>query len=225
MTLYKVADANDQSGDGIEWGENVTHAATGTGKELFTDGWIHAHEHPLLAALLIPAIYVDPRNILLWEAEGEIGLRDGQLKCGCRSLTTIRRIEMPEVAASARVRFAVMCAMAVDRDPSFVGWAYGWLNGTDRSHEKAVAAGMAASVRAVQHRSKEARGAAKAAWCATCAACAACQQIEITVMRRVAEAAYVAVRAAALPDSVDLLVLAQRAIAEESTMPVQRLGS
>src|SRR6185312_3385288 len=105
---------------------------SGTGQgDLCSAGYIHAYEHPLLAVFLNPihGNFSAPR---LWLAEGEIALRDGQLKCGCVSLTTIRELDMPVVTTEQRVRFAILCALAVCHEPPFVEWATRWLDGTDR---------------------------------------------------------------------------------------------
>jgi hypothetical protein len=40
MKLYKLTDEHGQTRGGTQWGEGVTHTATGTGTELCSDGWI-----------------------------------------------------------------------------------------------------------------------------------------------------------------------------------------
>lgn len=35
---------------------------------------------------------------------------DGQLKCGCKTLTTVREIPLPAITTEMRVRFAILCA-------------------------------------------------------------------------------------------------------------------
>ena len=78
IKLYKLTDRDGQTRNGTQWGPGMSHSGTGKG-ELCGPGWIHAYEHPLIAVLLNPihAIFQNPR---LWEAEGEVGLRDGQIK-------------------------------------------------------------------------------------------------------------------------------------------------
>src|SRR5262250_2167785 len=100
QTLYKLTDERGQTRGGTQWGEDVTHEALGAdGRDLCSSSWIHAYEHPLLAALLNP-IHADFQSPQLWEARGEIGKRDGQLKCGCRKLTTVRQIELPTITTT-----------------------------------------------------------------------------------------------------------------------------
>ena len=96
MTLYKLTDQDGRTRAGqageTQWGLGVKHKATGKpGQALCTDGWIHAYKHPLLALLMNP-IHAKICNPRLWECEGRIGKRAGQLKCGCRTLTTVREI-------------------------------------------------------------------------------------------------------------------------------------
>ena len=140
MKLYKLTDEHGQTKNNTQWGENITHTAKGNGQQgLCSDGWIHAYEHPLLAVLLNPihGAFIEPR---LWEAEGEIGESDHQLKCGCRSLTTIKEIPLPVITAEQKVKFAILCALAVYKDKGFKAWADSWISGEDRSYKSAAAA-------------------------------------------------------------------------------------
>jgi hypothetical protein len=84
------------------------------------------------------------RTPRLWEAEGEVGLRDGQIKCGCKTLTTIREIPLPSITTEMRVRFAILCAKEVCACLSWNAWADRWLSGEDRSEAAAGAAAEAA---------------------------------------------------------------------------------
>ena len=141
--LYKITDANWETKNRTKWGPGVTHTAPGSGA-LCTNGWLHAYLSPELATLLNPihAAFKDP---VLWEAEGEIGARDGQLKVGSAALTTVRTVEAPVFTMEHRVKFAILCAKAVYHDPDFVAWADAWLGGADRSYKAEVAAAAAAA--------------------------------------------------------------------------------
>ena len=131
MKLYKLTDGNSQTMNKTQWGENVTHSGTGKGR-LCGPGYIHAYEHPLLAAFLHP-IHVGFHTLQLWEAEGEVAKREGQLKCGCVTLTTIKQIPLPLLTTEMRLRFGILCALEVYKVPFFVTWANKWLSGEDRS--------------------------------------------------------------------------------------------
>ena len=144
--LYKLTDENGRTRGGTQWGPGVTHGGTGEGG-LCGPGWVHAYEHPLIAVLLNP-IHADFAHPRLWEAEGEIALRDGQLKCGCLSLTTVREIPLPVVTTEMRVRFAILCAKRVCNDVEWNLWADKWLSGEDRTAWAAEAAARRAEAAA-----------------------------------------------------------------------------
>ena len=171
ITLYKLTDSCGKTRNDTQWGPGVSHSGTGEG-ELCGPGWIHAYEHPLIAVLLNP-IHANFQNPRLWEAAGEVGLRDGQLKCGCKTLTTVREIPLPAITTEMRVRFGILCAKEVCAVLSWNAWADKWLSGEDRT--------QAARARA-----------ARTAWAAAKAAKAAAREAA-----RAAEAAYRSARAAA----------------------------
>jgi hypothetical protein len=145
--LYKLTDADGITSAGFskergavqpqrEWGPGVSHTGTGKGG-ICGPGYIHAYEHPLLAVFFNPihACIDDPR---LWEAEGEIALRDGQIQCGCVRLTTLREIPLPEVTLTQRVAFGILCArevytLEIYHNRAWTAWAEKWLSGEDRS--------------------------------------------------------------------------------------------
>lgn len=136
--LYKLTDEYGKTQNDTQWGPGVTHSGTGEGG-LCGPGWIHAYEHPLIAVLMNP-IHADFKTPRLWKAEGEVGLRDGQLKCGCTILTTIREIPFPKITTEMRVRFAILCAKRVHECSTWNAWADRWLLGEDRSAASAYEA-------------------------------------------------------------------------------------
>lgn len=136
MKLYKLTDENAMTRNNTQWGPGVTHNGTGEG-DLCGPGWIHAYTDPLLAVLFNP-IHADFKNPRLWEAEGDVGKTDHGFKVGCRSLTTIREISVPEITTEQRVRFAILCARQVCDDPTWMRWVDRWLSGEDRSEAAAA---------------------------------------------------------------------------------------
>jgi hypothetical protein len=141
---------------------------------LWRPGWIHAYEHPLVAVLMNP-IHADFKSPRLWEAEGEIAIRDG-LKCGCATLTTVREIPLPAVTTEMRVRFGILCAKEVCTCFSWNAWADRWLSGEDRSEAATGAAAEAAQAASAwaAAAAEAAAGAGKAAaWAAQAAEAAA----------------------------------------------------
>ena len=169
MKLYKITDKNDKTRAGYQnecqWGENVTHRAKGKGKNLCSEDFIHAYTDPLLAVFFNPlGGNYDEKTMLLWEAEGRISAKEVD-KVGCRSLTTIKKIQKPEITTEQRVEIAIRLAVKVYKETSFIKWANSWLDTSDRTEAAARAAAGAAAWAA--------EAAARAAWAAARAAEAA----------------------------------------------------
>jgi hypothetical protein len=137
--LYKLTNKKHQTRNNTQWGEGITHTASGSG-ELCSGGWLHAYTDPLLAVLLNP-IHAAIKHPVLWECEGEVGKSDHGLKVGCARLTTIRQIELPVITCEQRVTWAILCVLGVYKYASFSAWAADWMSGKDRSE---VAADRAA---------------------------------------------------------------------------------
>ncbi len=224
MRLYKLTDEHSRTYDNTQWGENVTHAAKGRGNELCSDGVIHAYTSPILAVLCNP-IHADFSDPVLWEAEGEIVASDG-LKTGVKKLTTIRRIPLPSITPEQRVKFAILSALQVEQNQTFVAWAQTWLSGQDRSKtaakeaaETAARAAEAAEAAAwaageAAWATEAARAAARAAWAAAWAAEAA-RAAAWAAARAAAWAARAAARAAAWAAAgteIDFAELAEEAM-------------
>jgi hypothetical protein len=161
-TWYKLTDKDGYTRKGKEneclWGENITHIATGKGSLLCSRDLIHVYRNPLIASFMNPS-HADFKNPLLWECEAKGDCNhDGQLKSGFKTVTTIRRIDLPVITLEKRIRISIYCALKQYSAPSFVKWANAWLDGSDRSARAAAAA------------EAEARAAAaRAAWAARAA--------------------------------------------------------
>ena len=203
--LYKLTDSCGKTRNGTQWGPGISHSGTGEGG-LCGPGWIHAYEHPLIAVLINP-IHANFKNPRLWEAEGEIAIRDGQLKCGCKTLTTIREIPLPAITTEMRVRFAILCAKEVCADPAWIAWADKWLSGEDRTQAAAaIAARATVEARGVRWPTEAAAWAARAAVEARATIAA-----RATVEARAAEAAAWAAEAAVAAGDTDIFALAEKA--------------
>jgi len=215
MKLYRLTDANGRTRNNTQWGENITHVATGNVcKGLCSDAYIHAYENPLIAVLM-NAAHANFDNPRMYECEGEIAARDGQLKCGCRTLTTIREIPLPVVTTTQKVAFALLCVLDVYSEPSFVAWANDWLTGKDRSADAAWAAARAAAWAAAWSEDAAAAswaaGAAAAAWSEEASAAEwAARAAEWAA--RAAAARAEAVAAAAAEKPIDFVSLAEKAM-------------
>lgn len=160
MKLYKLTDENDQTFEGCQWGEGVEHTADGKG-ELCTEHWLHAYTNPVVAVFM-NAIHSNFTSPTLWEADGDIGKTDGDLKCGCTRLKTVKRITLPVLTTEQRVEIAIRCVKQVCKNKKWNTWADNWLNGTDRSL-KAARWAEAAAAREEMEAAKAARSARWAA--------------------------------------------------------------
>ena len=147
MILYKLTDANGQTRDGTQWGEGVSNTATGEGAALCTSGVIHGYRTALIAVFMGPAHTDYLPGGYLWESVGEIIADDG-LKVGCKTLTTLRRVELPRITLAQTVVAGILCAKTVPQPPQWRTWADDWLSGADRSEKAASAASAAASAAA-----------------------------------------------------------------------------
>jgi hypothetical protein len=180
MKLYKLTDQNNKTRPGsfneMIWGPNIKHTVSGSGTELCTEDVIHAYLDPRLAVILNP-IHTNFNRPKLWEAEGEIVARDGQLKVGVKSLTTLKEIPLPEITDEQKIKFAIYCALEVYQEEKFVSWANKWLSGEDRTKESAAWAARAAW-EAAWAAAEAARVAAEAAWAAAEAARVAAEAAE-----------------------------------------------
>ena len=199
--LYKLTDRDGQTWGGTQWGPGISHSGTGEG-ELCGPGWIHAYEHPLIAVLLNP-IHANFQNPRLWEAEGEVGLRDGQIKCGCKTLTTIREIPLPAITTEMRVRFAILCAKEVCACLSWNAWADKWLSGEDRSWASADAAAWAARAAAARAAAWASEAASEAAWTAA--------EAEAWASEASAAAAWASAAAMDVGHRIDFFAIAEKA--------------
>ncbi|MGQ9545945.1 MAG: hypothetical protein ACUVTR_02100 [Dehalococcoidia bacterium] len=147
MKYYKLTDGNAQSYDGTQWGENITHIATGKDNCLCTQDVIHVYDHPLKASMFNPmhANFPDP---LLWECRVKGVVANDQLKVGVKQCTTIKQTELPFITTTQRIYFTILYALQVYHDQAFGEWANKWLSGEDRTPKSAEAAAAEAAWKA-----------------------------------------------------------------------------
>ena len=139
-TYYKLTNDKDETYGKTMWGPGVTHTAIGDiAGGLCSDAYIYVYEHPLLAVLHDPIGANFGPTAHLWECKSDDEpLREGQMKLGVRSLTTLHQIPLPEITPEQRVRYAILCAKAVYTNPRWLIWADSWLDGTDRAARAAA---------------------------------------------------------------------------------------
>ena len=221
--LYKLTDQDGFTRKGKQneclWGPGVKHTSKGPHDkriDLCTNSYIHCYENPLVAVFM-NSQHENLNNPILWEAKGFVSKRNGQLKAGCFSLTTIKKIELPVLTANQRIRAAIYIALEYYKEPKFKKWAENWLNNKDRSENAAANAAANATDAANAAYSANAAYAANAAINAANAAAYAAADAAYSTARAANAAAYAAVYAA---DSTvhlqfNLIKILRRVVKEE----------
>ena len=149
MIKYKLTTQSMTTHDDFQWQVGVKVTTSGEG-ELCGPGWLHYYDSPELAMLMNP-IHADIENPIGWKVEAEgIHKLDHGLKGGCTEMTLLEQIELPDISITQRVRFSILCALAVYSEPTFVRWANYWLNNEDRSAKTAQAIATAALAEAAR---------------------------------------------------------------------------
>jgi hypothetical protein len=205
--LYKLTDEYGNTKNNTHWDVGVKHEIAKELRDctipLCSSSYIHAYENPLIAVFMNPA-HADFKPPILWLATGWVSRREGMLKCGCFSLRTIKKLPLPVLSITQRVKIGIHCALFVYTEPTFVEWAKNWLAGVDRTAAAAAAAAPPAATRATAF--------AAAAYTATAAAYAAATAFAATRdAARAAAAAYTATdRIAATRDAYAAYAAADR---------------
>jgi pyruvate/2-oxoglutarate dehydrogenase complex dihydrolipoamide acyltransferase (E2) component len=199
--VFKLTNQALQTHNNFQWTLNRWCEAPGTG-ELCTNGWLHWYHSPELALFLNP-IHANIDNPRLFVAEASGAMRDDNgLKGGSTKLRIVQEIQYVAPTTEQRVKFTILCASAVYRDKSFIKWANGWLDGSDRSCGAADKAYWAAAAAA---RAAAAAAAARAAAAYAAADAAAAD----AAVARAARAAYYAAKAGI---NLDLAAIAKLAM-------------
>ncbi len=203
VRAYKLTDKQMRTHGGYQWALNEKRTASGEG-ELCGPGWLHLYTHPLLAVLLNPIhACLAPKTMRLFEATaGGRFKHDHGLKFGATEVTLLREIPVPEVTTNQKIRFGILCVKQVCTEEKWNRWADAWLDGSDRSKESAEAAEAASASAAAAWSADAVRAAA--AWSASASRAAAAWS---------ASAAARAAAEAAAKKSLDLIALAQQAVA------------
>jgi hypothetical protein len=231
LKLYKLTDQQGYTRRGQEgetkWGKGFTLTKKPCDHpELCGPDVIHAYTNPNLAFLLNPN-HAGLKNPQLWEAEGEVVVKDWG-KVGCFSLKTVKKLDTPDwikdYPQRVQVWFAVLCAEAAlqyfedrypadDRPREAIKAAKEYLTTKTVSAARAAraaadAAYAAADAAYAAHAAHAARAAAYAAHAAAYAAHAAADAADAAYAAYAADAAYAAYAAR----EVDFGALADKAV-------------
>jgi hypothetical protein len=219
-TLYKLTNSNMITQNNTQWVLGEWKETDGIQRELCNSSWLHAYEDPYVAAFMyvIHVYYSNPRCFL---AEGDGAFLSDGTKCGVTRLRLVEEIPLPTITKEQRIKIAILCALEVCYEASFVTWANNWLSGKDRSTETSNAAYYYIDANAnAAYADYAARAAAwAAAWAASNAACADYADYADYAARAAADTAYNATYAAAQAlqsKSFDLSAIIQKVLQEEN---------
>jgi hypothetical protein len=86
-------------------------------------------------------LHADITDPLGWvvEVDGQCK-KEGAIKEGWTKMRLLDLIELPTVAETQRVAYAILCALEVETSEAWRIWARRWLSGEDRSPKSAEAA-------------------------------------------------------------------------------------
>ena len=160
-TAYKLLSQNMQSYGGTGWEIGVPVVVTVPGNTLCTNQLLHCYSDLELAVIFNP-IHANIRNPRLFEIKTSEILADDGLKQGCKEQVLVEELPLPVISTDIKIAFAILCALEVWQDETFVNWAYKWLNKEDRSETAAYAAYAAADAADVAYAAYAAAYAAAA---------------------------------------------------------------
>jgi hypothetical protein len=205
MKKYKLTNQDMRTHNGFQWELGKEVNTDGDSEKLCNEHWLHYYHHPLLAVLLNPihAHIINPR---LFEVKA-LGkhLDDKGIKGGCTKMTLVKEIELPEITLNQKIAFAILCALEVYKESTYILWANNWLNNVDRSAIAAYDAAYAAYA-------VDAADAVDAAYAVDAAAAYAAVYAVDAADAAYAVDAYAAVYAADAADDINLIKLAKKAL-------------
>ena len=227
MIAYKLTDQNHRTRNSklFQLGVPVTVPAENNEWELCTNSWIHFYTDPLIAVLMNPA-HANFRTPILWECKCEGEMLFEPLKSGCKKLTVLKQLDIPDITLINRIAFGIFCTQEVYKNMVWNTWANNWLNNIDRSKTAAAAANAAnaayATYAANAAYATYAANAAYATYAATAATANAAYAATANAayvaayaaanVARVAARAIYAARAAAESKPIDFISLAYKSL-------------
>ena len=151
MEAYKLTNSKMQTYNHTQWIIDEWKEATGDGKELCTDGYLHFYDDPLLAVFFnsIHASFDNPR-LFIAETDGE-KLDDRGIKYGYKRGRLIEEIGLPVITTKQRIEISIRAAYEVVKPikkpwaKKWLKWADDWLSNKDRSADAADAASSASA--------------------------------------------------------------------------------
>jgi hypothetical protein len=159
MKRYKLLDTDMKSHNECKWEIGVPKHIDTPGNELCSNQVFHYYYSPEEAVLFNP-IHGNYNPARLFEVEIDAEIASDGIKGGCKRMTLVRELPLPEIALEKKVAFTIHCVKQVYTEKTWTLWADNWLCGKNRT---AAAAYAAAYVAAAYAAAAYAAGAAVAA--------------------------------------------------------------
>lgn len=136
MKAYKLTNIDGKTKYNTQWGSGIGHTVNFDTpfKPLCSCAWIHFYKDPLLAIFMNPS-HAGFNPTRLWECETFGKHLHEPLKSGCKTLTTIKEIPVPEISDVQKKAFGILCAKEVCKEEEWNEWnewANKWLSGKHR---------------------------------------------------------------------------------------------
>jgi hypothetical protein len=142
----KLTNQNMQTHSGFQWELGKWYEINKDKryhKGLCSNNWFHCYNHPLLAVIFNP-IQANIKNPRLFtvNVKGK-KLSNRNVKFGFPYMKLVKELLVPEITATQRIAFSILCTKQVYEDKQWNEWADNWLSGKNRGAAYAVASATA----------------------------------------------------------------------------------
>lgn len=191
--FYKLVTQDYTTLNNTKWKIGKTVFAAKGEAKLCSPTVVHSYSSPELAVLLNP-IHANIKNPRMLVCEAPKAIIKDWGKNGHEQLTPIKEIELPVFSREQKVYFAILCAMQVYKEPTFILWAESWITGKDRTSKAARSAAAyaadAANANAAAYAARSAARSDAAAYTARSAAHAAAAHAADAAIHAAADATF-----------------------------------
>ncbi len=169
IKMYKLVNQDFTTHSGMKWAIGQTNKAKLPGNSMCTGQVLHCYKTPEQAVLFNP-IHANIQNPILLEIDCSAIVADDGLKYASKEQTPVKIIPLPTLTINQKVAIAIKLALLTYKASSFVSWATGWLDGSDRTAAAAADAAARATYAAADAAAYATYAAAYAAYAAADAA-------------------------------------------------------
>jgi len=214
MSKYKLLRQDMTTYKDFAWKVGEKYTIDKPGSKLCSDQVFHFYESPEEAIIFNP-IHANIKNPLIYSCKCENIVATDGTKGGCKSMTLLKKIELPAITIEQKITFAIYCAKTVYKGKRWNKWADNWLSGKDRRAPQAAAAAHAVNaVYAIANCGPDVYTAAAAASAAAASAAASADADANADVGDLAAAAATDAAVAAAAAVADAAVAATDAVAD-----------